>query len=159
MNTFPMTPTNAHVIAQQQQQQQQKVRKNRLKNIRLSFAPPDNNNHNVCIGETLSQCQSIPFQLSFFACTTQVKVNPDVIQPPSETETIVKTPPTADVMDGASSSSLNTQPNAQPNHQHTADWLLQPSPSETSLTRSRSLTLPPKTKHSPDCKDNPVKFY
>lgn len=35
---------------------------------------------------------------------------------------------------------------------------LRPSPSETSLTRSRSLNYPPKAKHSPDCKDNPYKF-
>ncbi|XP_031625698.1 FMRFamide receptor [Contarinia nasturtii] len=35
---------------------------------------------------------------------------------------------------------------------------LRPSPSETSLTRSRSLQFPPKPKHSPDCKDNPYKL-
>ena len=32
---------------------------------------------------------------------------------------------------------------------------LRPSPSETSLTRSRSLQFPSKPKHSPDCKANP----
>lgn len=35
---------------------------------------------------------------------------------------------------------------------------LRPSPSETSLTRSRSLQFPPKPKHSIDCKDNPYKL-
>lgn len=35
---------------------------------------------------------------------------------------------------------------------------LRASPSETSLTRSRSLNFPPLPKHSPDCKDNPYKF-
>lgn len=35
---------------------------------------------------------------------------------------------------------------------------LRPSPSETSLTRSRSLQFPTKPKHSPDCKDNPCKL-
>lgn len=35
---------------------------------------------------------------------------------------------------------------------------LRPSPSETSFTRTRSLNLPPKVKHSPDCKDNPEKL-
>lgn len=35
---------------------------------------------------------------------------------------------------------------------------LRPSPSETSLTRSQSLSFPPKPKHSPDCKDNPYKL-
>lgn len=41
---------------------------------------------------------------------------------------------------------------------HVNNTFLRPSPSETSLTRSRSLILPTKTKHSPDCKDNPYKF-
>lgn len=36
--------------------------------------------------------------------------------------------------------------------------LLRPSPSETSLTRSRSLEFPTQPKHSPDCKDNPYKL-
>lgn len=36
---------------------------------------------------------------------------------------------------------------------------LRPSPSETSLTRSQSLSFPSKQiKHSPDCKDNPYKL-
>ncbi|XP_055294798.1 neuropeptides capa receptor-like isoform X2 [Sitodiplosis mosellana] len=35
---------------------------------------------------------------------------------------------------------------------------LRPSPSETSLTRSRSLQFPPKPKHSPECKHNPYKL-
>lgn len=35
---------------------------------------------------------------------------------------------------------------------------LRPSPSETSLTRSRSLEFPAQPKHSPDCKDNPYKL-
>lgn len=35
---------------------------------------------------------------------------------------------------------------------------LRPSPSETSLTRSRSLQFPSKAKHSPDCKANPYKL-
>lgn len=42
--------------------------------------------------------------------------------------------------------------------QATNKSLLRPSPSETSLTRSRSLVFPPLPKHSPDCKDNPYKF-
>lgn len=42
---------------------------------------------------------------------------------------------------------------------HTSsNCFLIPSPSETSLTRSRSLILPSMPKHSPDCKDNPHKF-
>lgn len=41
---------------------------------------------------------------------------------------------------------------------HRNRYLLHPSPSETSFTRTRSLNLPPKIKHSPDCKDNPVKL-
>lgn len=36
--------------------------------------------------------------------------------------------------------------------------LLRPSPSETSLARSRSLEFPSQPKHSPDCKDNPYKL-
>lgn len=40
----------------------------------------------------------------------------------------------------------------------TARTFLRPSPSETSLTRSRSLEFPTKPKHSPDCKDNPYKL-
>lgn len=36
--------------------------------------------------------------------------------------------------------------------------LLRPSPSETSLARSRSLEFPTQPKHSPDCKDNPCKL-
>lgn len=35
---------------------------------------------------------------------------------------------------------------------------LRPSPSETSLTRSRSLEFPALPKHAPDCKDNPYKL-
>lgn len=42
--------------------------------------------------------------------------------------------------------------------QATNKSILQPSPSEASLTRSRSLNFPPLPKHSPDCKDNPYKF-
>lgn len=41
---------------------------------------------------------------------------------------------------------------------NTARTFLRPSPSETSLTRSRSLEFPTKPKHSPDCKDNPYKL-
>lgn len=37
--------------------------------------------------------------------------------------------------------------------------LLRPSPSETSLSRSRSLEFPALPKHSPDCKDNPYKLW
>lgn len=35
---------------------------------------------------------------------------------------------------------------------------LRPSPSETSLSRSRSLEFIAQPKHSPDCKDNPYKL-
>lgn len=52
--------------------------------------------------------------------------------------------------------------NAPQNSSHEANSnttsFLRPSPSETSLTRSRSLNFPAKPKHSPDCKDNPYKF-
>lgn len=46
----------------------------------------------------------------------------------------------------------------QPAADQSSGQFLRPSPSETSLTRSRSLNYPPKAKHSPDCKDNPYKF-
>lgn len=42
---------------------------------------------------------------------------------------------------------------------NTTGPLLRPSPSETSLTRSRSLEFPTQPKHSPDCKDNPYKLW
>lgn len=35
---------------------------------------------------------------------------------------------------------------------------LHPSPSQNSLQRSQSMTLRPITRHSPDCKSNPINF-
>lgn len=52
-----------------------------------------------------------------------------------------------------SASPVVAHPQTHKNH-----CFLHPSASETSLQRTRSLILPPKTKHSPDCKDNPDKF-
>lgn len=43
-------------------------------------------------------------------------------------------------------------------HRNSNCFLLHPSPSEASLTRSQSFNLPPKTKHSPDCQHNPDKL-
>lgn len=51
-----------------------------------------------------------------------------------------------------------TPPATKSNIISDSNTFLRPSPSETSLTRSRSLQFPPKPKHSPDCKDNPYKL-
>lgn len=56
------------------------------------------------------------------------------------------------------SSQTNVHRNNDSQVQSTSKSFLGPSPSETSLTRSRSLNFPPLPKHSPDCKDNPYKF-
>lgn len=59
---------------------------------------------------------------------------------------------------GAEPTETNAQPNGSAQAQPVNTSFLRPSPSETSLTRSRSLIIPKLPKHSPDCKDNPYKF-
>lgn len=134
--------------------QQPKTRKGRLKNIRLSFAPSNNyqnvSHKNNALNNNRGN-RNLEFWRKIFVFNFQQPKENSAAPPTPVVESIVVTPAAADVQPFQ----RNNEPKAQTHHQHTKDWLLQPSPSETSLQRSRSLTLPPRTKHSPDCKDNP----
>lgn len=85
------------------------------------------------------------------------KIQEDEKPTPTELTEATSVPDTVDTVDTADTADTAADESTI-KHDNKNTTFLRPSPSETSLTRSRSLSFPPKPKHSPDCKDNPYKL-
>lgn len=99
---------------------------------------------------TIFQTKSVPKNIR----ESILKIDAEKSSPVEVTE-ICEYPAQAEL---TASSQANVHRNNDSQVQATIKSFLRPSPSELSLTRSRSLNFPPLPKHSPDCKDNPFKF-